>query len=317
MGVRIQELPETTGINKEDVLIVEDGQGTKKGTVQQLDKALGVSQLKEDLINVNNTKADKTDLAKTNLSLDALWKMNKGQTYDVLEQESKAYSVDVPSGAKYVGIDKVGGHSEVIDGEIVSSQTDRVEVASVDGTITQQITTGFPVLNSAGSVYDYIDLNEWKLHQRVGVVDLGTFYWETFTYGEATVFRSFDYTGKKPQGSTHVANIICSDYETSSADDLYSLNKDKTIAVHNGAVGLMVNDSTYTDATAFKEAMSGVMLYYELAEEIITDITIPTELTEWLEVEAGGSVTFHNTDDGKWLLIPNKLSFIRKLDEVV
>lgn len=51
MGVRIQELPETTGINKEDVLIVEDGQGTKKGTVQQLDEALGVSQLKEDLVN--------------------------------------------------------------------------------------------------------------------------------------------------------------------------------------------------------------------------------------------------------------------------
>lgn len=50
MGVRIQELPETTGINKEDVLIVEDGQGTKKGTVQQLDEALGVSQLKEDLV---------------------------------------------------------------------------------------------------------------------------------------------------------------------------------------------------------------------------------------------------------------------------
>lgn len=50
MGVRIQELPETTGINKEDLLIVEDGQGTKKGTVQQLDEALGVSQLKEDKI---------------------------------------------------------------------------------------------------------------------------------------------------------------------------------------------------------------------------------------------------------------------------
>ena len=48
MGVRIQELPETTVINKEDVLIVEDGQGTKKGTVQQFDEALGVSQLKEE-----------------------------------------------------------------------------------------------------------------------------------------------------------------------------------------------------------------------------------------------------------------------------
>lgn len=49
MGVRIQELPATSGIKKEDVLIVEDGQGTKKGTVQQLDETLGVSQLKEEL----------------------------------------------------------------------------------------------------------------------------------------------------------------------------------------------------------------------------------------------------------------------------
>lgn len=48
MGVRIQELPETTGINKEDLLIVEDGQGTKKGTVQQLDDSLGVSRLREE-----------------------------------------------------------------------------------------------------------------------------------------------------------------------------------------------------------------------------------------------------------------------------
>lgn len=48
MGVRIQELPETTGINKEDLLIVEDEQGTKKGTVQQLDDSLGVSRLRKE-----------------------------------------------------------------------------------------------------------------------------------------------------------------------------------------------------------------------------------------------------------------------------
>nr|UVN03853.1 MAG: GDSL-like lipase/acylhydrolase [Bacteriophage sp.] len=60
MGVRIQELPETTGINKKDVLIVEDGQGTKKGTVQQLDEALGVSQLKEDLANINKLVISKS-----------------------------------------------------------------------------------------------------------------------------------------------------------------------------------------------------------------------------------------------------------------
>ena len=64
MGVRIQELPETTGINKEDLLIVEDGQGTKKGTVQQLDEALGVSQLKEDIGNKAPAIIEKT-LGKT------------------------------------------------------------------------------------------------------------------------------------------------------------------------------------------------------------------------------------------------------------
>lgn len=66
MGVRIQELPETTGIKKEDVLIVEDGQGTKKGTVQQLDEALGVSQLKEDLSDLDSRLSEsKIDKPKT------------------------------------------------------------------------------------------------------------------------------------------------------------------------------------------------------------------------------------------------------------
>ena len=62
--------------------------------------------------------------------------------------------------------------------------------------------------------------------------------------------------------------------------------------------------------------MSGVMLYYELAEEVITDIDIPTELTEWLQVEPGGTVTFRNSDDTKQLQVPNAVSWVRKLDEV-
>lgn len=51
MGTQINELPATSGIKKEDMLIVEDTEGTKKGTIEQLDEALGVSQLSEDLEN--------------------------------------------------------------------------------------------------------------------------------------------------------------------------------------------------------------------------------------------------------------------------
>lgn len=52
MGIKINELPATSDIKKEDVLILEDTSGTKRGTVQQLDEALGVNQLKEDLVDI-------------------------------------------------------------------------------------------------------------------------------------------------------------------------------------------------------------------------------------------------------------------------
>lgn len=184
---------------------------------------------------------------------------------------------------------------------IISSQTDRVDVASADSTVTQQITTGFPVLNSAGSVYDYIDLNDGKLHRRVGVVDLGTLNWE---YSEPDGWHQVAFINRGRN------NLLCDRYKT----DNYMLLNDKTIGCNSGY--LVVVDTSYTDGKALKQALQGVMLYYELAEDIITDITIPTELTDWLTVEAGGSVTFKNADESKQLPVPNAVSWVRKLDEV-
>lgn len=45
--------------------------------------------------------------------IDALIKLNKGQTYDILPEEGEAVSRTAPSGAKYVSVDKVGGKSVV------------------------------------------------------------------------------------------------------------------------------------------------------------------------------------------------------------
>lgn len=202
---------------------------------------------------------------------------------------------------------------------IISSQTDMVEVASADGTITQQITTGFPVLNSAGSVYDYIDLNEGKHRQRVGVVDLGTIDWEQGGNNNKTSWVPISWrTNVKPvQYTNNKANIMCNKYCTDTADHVEGQVNDKTISVNRNSL-VYIYDSAYISVTPqeFKEAMSGVMLYYELAEEIITDIEIQTELSDWLTVEAGGSVTFHNADETKQLAVPNAVSWVRKLDEV-
>nr|DAF67234.1 MAG TPA: hypothetical protein [Caudoviricetes sp.] len=48
MGVRIAELPSSEGISKTDLIIVQDNEATKQGTIQQLDDSLGVSKLKEE-----------------------------------------------------------------------------------------------------------------------------------------------------------------------------------------------------------------------------------------------------------------------------
>ena len=202
---------------------------------------------------------------------------------------------------------------------IISSQTDRVDVARADGTTSQHITTGFPALNSAGSVYDYIDLNEGKLHRRVGVIDLGTIEWSKGGSNNKTSWVPVSWrTNVKPVQSTDIlANILCDKYYTDIAGNVERQVNDKTIAV-NKAAWVYIYDSAYVNATPqeFKTAMSGVMLYYELAEELITDIEIPTELTDWLDVEAGGSVTFHDADESKQLAVPNAVSWVRKLDEV-
>lgn len=196
---------------------------------------------------------------------------------------------------------------------IISSQTDRLDVASADGT-TQQITTGFPVLNSAGSVYDYIDLNEGKLHQRVGKVDLGTLNWVMSDSYLITRFQSSAINDiVQHKGNDYCSFILCSKYNSSNIP-ITSANVDKCIASYSKKI--YVTDSSYTSRTDFIKAMSGVMLYYELAEEIITDIDIPTELTDWIEVEAGGTVTFQNSDDTKQLQVPNAVSWVRKLNEV-
>lgn len=194
---------------------------------------------------------------------------------------------------------------------IISSHTDRVDVASADGT-TQQITTGFPVLNSARSAYDYIDLNEGKLHQRVGVVDLGSLSW----IYENSSFRTFSLCGLvKNYESTQTPNILTTKYTPVPYTSEWGHG---IISFTYGAYRrqLVIYDSSYTDTTSFKSAMNGVMLYYELAEEVITDIDIPTEFTEWLQVEPGGTVTFRNADDSKQLAVPNAVSWVRKLNEV-
>lgn len=67
----------------------------------------GISILKEEM------SKNYLDDAKTKRSLDALWKLNQGISYQFGTDAEKAYQKDIPSGAKLASVKKIGGRTIV------------------------------------------------------------------------------------------------------------------------------------------------------------------------------------------------------------
>lgn len=261
--------------------------------------------------------------------ISALMKLNKGQTYDILPEEGETASRTAPSGAKYVSVDKVGGHSEVVDGEIISSQTDRVDVARADGTTSQQITTGFPELKSAGTAHDEIDMDGEKVHRKIKSVridgDSPIYHVSVDTDANCCriVFKNQLTPGIIGSKNEKVkSNIISDRLATISHSDYWNNSlRASGINVFESlqAVCFRLHDRTDIDTNEKAKAWlaeNPTTVFYEIESEEVTDVTIPEPLQEWIPVEPGGTVTFKNADESKQLAVPNAVSWVRKLNEV-
>ena len=132
-------------------------------------------------------------------------------------------------------------------------------------------------MKKAGSAYDEIRFNKasgkWEAVRRIGEVDMGSLEWIYNNVAGQYRFYSYGIQNSimKPNSADTIANIVCSRYIPDSWNTLFVNLKDKIVATHTGSP-IAVFDSAYTDAASFKAAMSGVMLYYELAEPIVTEI---------------------------------------------
>ncbi len=204
-------------------------------------------------------------------------------------------------------------------GEIVSAGTEEVVVGDTTHTIPEAIRNLPGYGWSAGTARNYVDYENKKYVQSVGSVDLGTLTWITGSTGKVS-FQTSQVTGQKLTKNYSVPpNIICSKYSTESQNELWGhINVTGITANANTDGYVYVNDTSYTDAAAFKQAMQGVMLYYELANPIITDISalIPDDFLRNVEVEAGGSVIFKNSNDNYHIPVPSEEEYIVKLSEV-
>jgi len=170
---------------------------------------------------------------------------------------------------------------------------------------------------SAGTARNYVDYENKKYYQCVGSVDLGTLTW---TAGESVSFKTHHLAGQKLTKSYSIApNFICPKYSTKTQNESWGKTSITGISATSNVNGyIYVNDTSYTDATAFKQAMQGVILYYELANPIVTDIStmLTDDFLRNLTVEAGGSITFKGGNDDYRIPVPSEEEYIVKLSEV-
>lgn len=175
---------------------------------------------------------------------------------------------------------------------------------------------------SAGTAKNWVDYENKRYVQCVNSVDLGTLNWKINTtsavgnhfYGYVK-HLNFKYLGAS--GIT-IYNALCSKYITVARSSNVFVDKTLTIDGITVVSQVQVKDTTYTNATTFKQAMQGVMLYYELAEPIVTDIStmIDDDFLRNLTVEAGGSITFKNGNDSYRIPVPSEEEYVVKLSEV-
>lgn len=204
-------------------------------------------------------------------------------------------------------------------GEIICAGVESVAVGDTAHPIPEAIKALPGYGWSAGTARNYVDYENKKYVQCVDSVDLGTLNW-VMGGGVKTVFVASQVYGQKlSNDSSSASNMLCSKYLAKSQDEVWSDVTAVGIAANATIDGLVyVADTAYTDATAFKQAMQGVILYYELATPIVTDIStlIDDDFLRNIEVEAGGSVTFKNSNDNYHIPVPSEEEYIVKLSEV-
>lgn len=306
----------------EDRTAAETAAQTAQAVADSLpeDYVTAVGKIAENTADIANVKLTDKELQRR---VNALYDMGNGVTHKFETDSETAYAKTIPTGAKLMSVKSIGGHSEVIDGEIVSAGVTEVAVGDTVHKIPEAIRNLPGYGWSAGTARNYVDYENKQYHQCVGSVDLETLDWKFNTssgvgnhfYGSVK-HLNFKYLGAF---GTTTYNALCSKYRTVARSSNVFVDKTITIdGVGDRVSQIQIKDTAYTDVSAFKQAMQGVILYYELEKPIVTDIStlIPDDFLRNIEVEAGGSVTFKNSNDNYHIPVPSEEEYIVKLSEV-
>ena len=286
-------------------------------------------KLKPDTTYTLSFTSDKTSEITLLMNVNAI--VNSGQYFDFRKTtHTRSYRTG-DDGCLYVGV--YAGNGNVASADVVKLLSECEIMISEGDTPTAYApyhSNVYPIPEairnlpgygwSAGTAKNYVDYENKKYVQCVDSVDLGALNWVAGDSGKVG-FQTSQVKGQKlTKNYTISPNFLCSKYSTKTQNEVWGKTNVTGITADANTDGyIYVNDTSYTDATAFKQAMQGVILYYELANPIVTDISslIPDDFLRNIEVEAGGSITFKNSNGDSYRIpVPNEEEYIVKLSEV-
>ena len=290
---------------------------------------LAAAQQDVTVLKAENT-ALKAETARTARSLDYLWKKSKGIIYGTETVTGAGSSVTVPSGAMdYAALRMVGGMSQrdVENNVLIDSPVDEVRVSNAagDSTNTYQIPQSIRDLcpdygiGVSADCYNYIDFAAKQYHHRVGayvfdgsegyinIAQIGTYYRIAI---EIAIARK-----------SAIKNVLFAPYAWKynyTIDEKHYYVDEKSLT--NGKSRMYVFD-IYATVDAFRAALIGAELHYELAKEEAIDLSAvwPDDDFGVLRVEAGGTINLHYPalDDGFELAVPSETEIMVDVAKVV
>ena len=282
----VSEMTSATQINTNDLMIMtqpdlqaETGYSTKKGTVLQVaNKMLKGTEYLTDLPDFTNKtvlggleelKGDLTALLPVDTASGAIANFDTDLSLPLVD--CKAYIV----------ASQASGTPTPSSPLAISGYTG-VTVSVADENMSVQDTYSVSWQTEAGTVYGgNLDLTTGLLTVTHGYVDLGDNS-ITWGYNSTNAFFYAEISGIKQKTN----NLLCTAYSviTTKYPNEMGTVPDKTVCTRNyNGNQIQIKDTSYTDATAFKTAMSGVMLAYELATPDTYQLT-PTQVEALLGV---------------------------------
>lgn len=217
--------------------------------------------------------------------------------------DNTAYIKEVPEGAlRYAYIFGIGGMSYrvEIEGVYTIQNSATTSVTSKDSISTTIDTLSVPAEVQAlpgygwginDSCFNYVDFENKKFVQKVERVVLNKTDYTWRANSNEKIYYINDLFGiiKTEANNQTVNALICDKILACAWDDLYYGTKTSGICVNNTNNGLLgISASDY-------ESLSEIIVYYELAEPIETDISeyLPAT-TQYTKVYPGGTLIFNN-----------------------